>query len=181
MKRSLLLLVSALTLALFAPATAQGAHTSGTFLLVMEAPNFGVAANGDEVEVTGEGEFSASAKTVSASGEFVHLDAEGNVLVTGTWTATQLISFSFYGCRFIPAIGVDTGNDNFCGGALKMRVMLDTPLGQISGIMTVFCIIGPQAPSSHNEPEGEGVTLDVPGIINFTHTAHGMNVYVRTS
>jgi hypothetical protein len=179
MKRSLLLLVSASIVALFGPAGAQGAQTRGTFLLVMEAPNFGVAPNGDHVEVTGGGEFTVSPKSVTASGAFTHTSDDGDV--SGTWTATGLISFDFYGCRFIPALGVDLGDDNLCGGALKMSVMLDTPLGQVPGIMTVFCIIGTQAPSSHNEPEGEGVTLDVPGIINFNHTAHGMNVFVRTS
>ena len=180
MKKSLMLLVSAITIAALAPATVQGAQTTGTFLLVMEAPNFGVAPNGDEIEVTGGGEFTASPKSVTASGDFTHHVAGGEAL-SGTWTATELISFSFYGCRLIPALGVDLGDDDLCGGALKMRVMLDTPLGQAPGIMTVFCIIGEQAPSSHNTPPGEGVTLSVPGIINFNHTTHGMNVFIRTS
>ena len=39
---------------------------------------------------------------------------------------------------------------------------------------------GPQAPASHNGSRGgEGVTLDVPGIINFNHTGGGENIYVR--
>jgi len=180
MKRCLLLLISALIVALLVPVAARGAHTTGTFLLVMEAPNFGVAPNGDEIEVTGEGEFTTSPKSVTASGVFTHHLAGGGAL-GGTWTATELISFSFYGCRFIPALDVDLGDDDLCGGALKMRVVLDTSLGQLPGILTVFCIIGEQAPSSHNTPPGEGVTLSVPGIINFNHTAHGMNVFVRTS
>ena len=50
MKRSMLLLISAITIVALAPATVQGAQTTGTFLLVMEAPNFGVAPNGDEIE-----------------------------------------------------------------------------------------------------------------------------------
>jgi hypothetical protein len=181
MKRSLLLLVSAITIAALAPATVQGAQTTGTFLLVMEAPNFGVAPNGDEIEVTGGGEFAPSPKSVTARGEFTHHVAGGDALI-GTWTATELISFSFYGCGVIPALDPPVIlPDDFCGGALKMRVTLDTPLGQAPGIMTVFCIIGEQAPSSHNTPPGEGVTLNVPGIINFNHTTHGMNVFIRTS
>jgi hypothetical protein len=181
MKRTLLLLTCVLMLGLLTASPAQAGHSTDTFLLIMEAPNVGMAPNGDHILVTGEGEFSASPKSVSASGEFVHLDADGNVFVEGTWTATELISFSFYGCRFIPALGADLGDDDLCGGAVKMRVMLDTPLGQLPGILTVFCIIGPNAPSSHNEPDGEGVTLNVPGIINFNHTVHGENVYIRTS
>lgn len=181
MKRSLLLLVSALTVAMLGPSAARAAHSTDTFLLIMEAPNVGTAPNGDHIAVTGEGEFSASPKSVSASGEFVHLDADGNVFAEGTWTAVSLISFDFYGCRFIPALDVDLGDDDLCGGAVKMWVTLDTPLGQLPGILTVFCIIGPQAPSSHNEPSGEGVTLVVPGVINFNHTVHGENVYIRTA
>src|ERR671925_2441421 len=171
MKRTLLLLTCVLMLGLLTASPALAAHSTDTFLLIMEAPNVGAAPNGDHILVTGEGEFSASPKSVSASGEFVHLDADGNVFAEGTWSANSLISFSFYGCRFIPALGVDLGDDDLCGGAVKMRVTLDTPLGQLPGIMTVFCIIGPQAPSSHNGSSGgEGVTVVVPGIINFNHT-----------
>ena len=181
MKRSFVFLVSLLMVALFGPSPAQAAHSADSFQLIMEAPNVGVAPNGDHVMVTGEGEFSASPKSISASGEFVHLDAVGNVFAEGTWTATSLISFSFYGCRFIPALDADLGDDDLCGGAVKMRAMFDTPLGTLPGIITVFCIIGPQAPSSHNVPSGEGVTVVVPGIINFNHTGGGENVYVRVS
>lgn len=180
MKRSVVLLVSALTVGLLSPGAAQGAQTRGTFLLVMEVPNVAVAANGDHVAVTGEGEFTVSPKSVTASGEFTHTDANGDVVASGTWTASALISFDFYGCGSIPALGADLP-DNFCGGALKMAVVLDTPLGELPGVLTVFCIIGDQAPSSHNLPNGEGVTLVVPGIINFNHIVQGMNVYIRTS
>jgi hypothetical protein len=181
MKRSLVSLVSLLVVALLGPSPALAGHSTDTFLLIMEEPNVGAAPNGDHILVTGEGEFTASPKSVTASGEFVHLDADGNVFAEGTWTATSLISFSFYGCRFIPALGADLGDDDLCGGAVKMGAMFDTPLGTLPGILTVFCIIGPQAPSSHNEPSGEGVTVNVPGIINFNHTEHGENVYVRVS
>jgi hypothetical protein len=160
---------------------AQAAHSPDTFLLIAEEENTGTAANGDHVAVTvDEGAwFDASPKSVSATGEFTHFDADGNVRGAGSWTATSLLSYSFYGCRYIPALDVDTGNDNFCGGAVKMAVMLDTPIGQFPGLLTVFCIVGPIAPSSHNTPNGEGVTLNVPGIVNFSHTGGGDNIYIR--
>ena len=61
-----------------------------------------------------------------------------------------------------------------------MAVVLDTPIGQFPGMLTVFCIVGTQAPSSHNGSKGgEGVTLSVPGIINFNHTGGGDNIYIR--
>jgi hypothetical protein len=49
-----------------------------------------------------------------------------------------------------------------------MAVVLDTPTGQFPGMLTVFCIAGPIAPSSHNTPSGEGVSLNVPGIVTFS-------------
>ena len=174
------MLVALAAFAMMPPAWA--AHSPDTFLLIAEEENNGTAANGDHVAVTvDEGSwFDASPKSLSVTGEFTHFGPEGNVRAAGTWTATTLISYSFYGCRYIPALGVDTGDDNACGGAVKMAVVLDTPLGKIPGVLTVFCIVGPQAPSSHNGSKGgEGVTLNVPGIINFNHTGGGDNIYIR--
>ena len=177
---ALIVAVAAALLGLAASPAVAGS-TQGTFLLVMEAPNFGRAPNGDRVVVTGDGSFSVHPKSVQASGEFTHLDPAGNPRGGGTWTATELLSFNFYGCRFIPAEGVDLGDDNLCGGAVKMRVVLDTPTGQANGVMTVFCIVGPKAPTSHNDPSEEGVALNVPGVINFNHSDGGENIWVRVS
>jgi len=177
MRRVSVLMLVALALLVAVP-PAQAAGTSRTFLLVSN-DDHGVAANGDQVVVVGSGTFSVHPESVSATGTFTHLDPAGNVLGAGTWTANELLSFSFYGCRFIPALGVDLGDDNLCGGALKMAVTLETPIGQFPAILTIFCIIGPSAPASHSTPEGEGVTLNIPGVINFNHTVHGDNVYIR--
>jgi hypothetical protein len=174
---------------LLVPSAAGGDSATQTFLLVMEAPNVGVAANGDRVEITCTtrqhacGTFQAHPKALpdSPSGEFVHKRGDGTVIAAGTWTATELISFHFYGCRFIPALGVDLGDDDLCGGAVKMRVLLNTSAGTLPGTLTVFCVVGPRAPASHNTPAGEGVTLNVPGVINFNHAGGGENIYVRTS
>jgi len=46
--------------------------------------------------------------------------------------------------------------------------------------MTVFCVIGTHAPQSILGPLNEGVTLNVPGIINFNHSAGDDNVYAQT-
>jgi hypothetical protein len=170
------------------PGTKHGNSATRSFVLVAEAPNIGTAANGDHVEVTCEsrmhacGTFQVHPKALPTppAGEFVHKDSNGAVVAKGTWVATRLISFHFYGCRFIPAIGVDLEDDNFCGGAVKMRVQLSVDGdGTLPGILTVFCIVGPKAPSSHNTPSGEGVTLVVPGVANFNHTGGGENIFVR--
>ncbi len=166
----------------------HGNSATHSFVLMADAPNIGTAANGDHVEVTCEsrahacGTFQVHPKALPnpPTGEFVHKDANGGVIAEGTWTATRLISFHFYGCRFIPAVGADLGDDNLCGGAVKMRVELAmSGDGTVPGILTVFCIVGPKAPASHNTPPGEGVTLVVPGVANFNHTGGGENIYVR--
>jgi hypothetical protein len=161
---------------------AHAAQSTDRFLLIAEEENIGTAPNGDHIAVTvDEGSwFQASPKALSVTGESTHLDSDGNVLAHGTWTATSLMSFSFYGCRFIPALGVDTGSDDFCGGAVKMAIVIHVGTAEFPAMLTVFCIIGPQAPSSHNgSMGGEGVTMNVPGIINFNHTGGGDNTYIR--
>jgi hypothetical protein len=183
---------SALTLALgFAivvalPVPIAAGSDPENYLLRMNAPNRGVAPNGDIVHVTCNtgggacGTFSVNPKAVVAMGEFLHTDSAGNVLGGGTWTATQLISFQSYGCGVVTFPDPDVIlPPNFCGGKVRFRVVLNTPVGQLDGILTVFCIVGPKAPGSHDEPIGEGVTLDIPGFINFNHTTGGMNIYIR--
>jgi hypothetical protein len=179
--RRLILLALALTAAVvLVPTIAVADSATHTYLLVMEEPNFGVAANGDQIAVTGEGEFSVNPNAVTAAGEFIHTDSSGNVHATGTWRATGLLNYQSYGC------GEVFGNPippDLCGGAVKMSVTL-TPTGtslQLPGTLTVFCVIGPHAPQSILGPLTEGVTLNVPGIINFNHSAGGDNVYVQIS
>jgi hypothetical protein len=168
------------------PSSTAGRATETYDLLMGPKANVGKAPNGDTVEVTCTelggacGTFSVFPKSLPTppSGEFLHKDAAGNVLGGGTWTATKLLDYQSYGCGEVTSEGLDLP-DNFCGGKLKFRAQLDTAAGQFSGILTVFCIVGPKAPSNHDEPPEEGVTLDIPGVINFNKVGGGENVYVR--
>ena len=179
--RRLIILALAFTAAVaLVPTVAVADSATHTYLLVMEGPNFGVAANGDQIAVTGGGEFSVNPNAVDATGEFTHTDSSGNVLAMGTWTATGLINYQSYGCGEV--FGTPLPPD-LCGGAVKMSVTL-TPNGtslQLPGILTVFCVIGPHAPQSVLGPLTEGVTLNVPGIQNFNHSGGGDNRYEQTS
>jgi hypothetical protein len=145
-----------------------------------DAPNIGVAANGDRVAITCEsrgdvcGTFSVHPKAAEASGEFVHTNADGRVLGAGTWKATQLMDYQSYGCGVVFGMQIPP---NFCGGKVKLRVTLTTAIGQFDGILTVFCIVGPNPPDSHDELDG--ATLSVPGIINFNHAVDGDNVFIK--
>jgi hypothetical protein len=165
-------------------ALADPNNESATFELEIEVPNVAEAPNGDQVAITGSGVFSVHPKSVTASGGFIHTDADGNVLFTGTWEATGLRSFEFYGCGVLTFTDPDTVlPPNLCGGALKLAVTL-TPDGTalaLPGTLTIFCIIGPQTPATHEDPSGEGVTLVVNGVLNFNKIVSGMNVYIKTS
>jgi hypothetical protein len=162
------------------PSAASGDGATHTFVLEMEAPNVSQAPNGDRIAITGEGPFQIHPKSVEAEGGFTHTNSAGAVIAAGTWTATELLAYQSYGCG---AVLGDPIAPELCGGKLKMAVVL-TPAGtslQIPAILTVFCIIGPNPPNSHDDPSGEGVTLVVPGIINFNHLLSGENVYIQTS
>ena len=94
---------------------------------------------------------------------------------SGTWVATQLLSFQPYGCGVIFG---DPLPPNLCGGKVMLRVLLtDSTSGQqFEGVLWVFCQIGNPPPSAE-----EGARLDIIGVNNFNRTISGMNVYVKTS
>jgi len=190
MRRFWLVGGSVIALLTLAPVAAAAAGTETYQLRMGPAPNQGVAPNGDRVLVTcatrlGEcGTFQVHSKDlpVPPAGEFVHTDATGvTILGAGTWVATELLAFDSYGCGVVTFPDPDVVlPPNFCGGMLRLRVLL-TPTGagfSLPGLLTVFCIVGPNPPNSHDDPLGEGVTLNIPGVINFNHTGGGQNVYV---
>jgi len=55
------------------------------------------SANGDSYEISGAGTFDPKSKSLKAAGTFNHKSTNGNVLETGVWTASDLISFDSYG------------------------------------------------------------------------------------
>ncbi len=181
MKRvSVLVAVLTLAVSMLLPATALADSGTHTYAFLLEVPNVSEAPNGDSVAITGEGEFSVHPNAIiEGMGHFTHMNAGGTVLATGMWRATGLLDYQSYGCGVVhnfPRPGVTTDlPDNFCGGMVKMRVV------QIDAILTIFCIIGPNPPNSHDDPSGEGIHLVVPGIINFNKIVEGMNVYVQQS
>ena len=180
MRRLILFALTFTAAAVLVPTVAVADSATHSYLLEMGEPNLGVAANGDQVAITGGGEFSVNPNAVDAAGGFTHTDSSGNVLATGTWTATGLINYQSYGCGEVFGTPIDP---DLCGGAVKMSVTL-TPTGtslRLPGTLTVFCVIGTHAPQSVLGPLTEGVTLNVPGIQNFNHSAGGDNDYVQIS
>jgi hypothetical protein len=178
--RRLILFVLGLAAALIlVPATAVADSATHSYILFMEGPNLGVAPNGDQIAITGEAEFSVNPNAVEGSGSFTHTDAAGTVLATGTWEATGLLDYQSYGCGEVFGTPIAA---EACGGRVALRVTLTTPQGQLPATLTVFCVIGPNPPNSiiSNGDRSEGATLNVPGIINFNHSAGGDNVIIQT-
>jgi hypothetical protein len=64
---------------------------SGTCPAVAESPT------GGRYEISGAGTFDSRKKSANAAGTFTHKSTNGNVLETGVWIATDLISFQSYG------------------------------------------------------------------------------------
>jgi hypothetical protein len=178
--RRLPLLVLGLVAALaLGPSPAIAGSATHTYMLEMEGPNFGTAANGDRLEIDGHADFSVKPKSAEGSGTFTHTTSDGTVVGAGTWTATELLDYQSYGCGIVFDMPLPP---NFCGGKVKLRVTLTTARGELPATMTVICIIGPNPPNSaFGDKRSEGVMLDVPGMINFNHTAGGDNVIIQTS
>jgi len=55
------------------------------------------STNGTTYEMSGAGTFTAQNKSVTAAGTFTHKSADGMVLETGVWIASELVSFDSYG------------------------------------------------------------------------------------
>jgi hypothetical protein len=177
MRRLMLLVLGLAATLVLVPSVAVADSATHTYMLEMEGPNFGTAANGDTVTITGHADFSVNPKSAEGSGTFTHT-SNGTVVGGGTWTATDLLDYQSYGGGIVFDIPLPP---DFCGGKVKLRVMLTTPLGQLPATMTVICIIGPNPPNSaFGDNRSEGAMLDVPGVINFNHTAGGDNVIIQT-
>jgi hypothetical protein len=78
-----------------------------TTTFIYSCPAVAKSANGDSYEISGAGTFDPQHKSVKAAGTFNHKSTNGNVLETGVWTASELISFGSYGIA--PAAFVQRG------------------------------------------------------------------------
>jgi hypothetical protein len=87
-------------------AMAQSNSTSYTFVVgsgflcagdSASCPAVAKSANGDSYEISGAGTFDPQNKSVKAAGTFNHKSTNGNMLETGVWIASDLVSFDSYG------------------------------------------------------------------------------------
>ncbi len=128
-------------------------------------PATSAAANGEVMVLTGVGSLSTKPKSISGGGSFTHLDAAGNVLASGTWTANALVSFRSYGTAIEEGVTLE-------GGHAVIQVTLSTP-GQpsVRGVLQIFCLDGGNPPPS---VKGDGFNLSLSGGPNFNRSLTGV-------
>jgi len=128
-----------------------------------------MAANGDTIDIRGEGTLGVHPKSVTGGGTFTHhLTAGGSI--TGTWTALKLLAFKDFGQD--PSLGLPP---EFRGGHALILLQLEvggTPVH--TGILTIDCDLGSSPPGLP-----EGVRLAVQGGLNFNHKVEGADIFVR--
>ena len=134
------------------------------------------ADNGETLTVEGYGWMDVGARTASGGGTVVHKDAAGNVLATGTFEATGLVSFQSFGC------GGGGLPDFLCGGIAKLNVTItpdfDTTL-HFPSVLLIDCTLGNPPPSA-----AEGVRVNIKDLINFNmilgeEEGSGFTVFVK--
>lgn len=136
-------------------------------------PDVARADNGDTIAITGIGSISVHPKSASGGGTFTHTFTGGSV--SGTWTATQLLSFVDYG----------SGTDGFgpplhAGNALIAVNLIVGGTVVHTGILEVTCRL-PGAGGPSEMGKEEGVRLNVQDAINFNQKVSGFTVFIQTS
>ncbi len=154
-----------------------GAATSKNVFAVHVRGDVAMAANGETTTVVVTGVFDVAAKTASGSGTFMHRASDGTLLNSGTLTITGLTAFQFFGCGFTP-----DGNQlppNFCGGRAILTMEAhpaDAPGVNVDAILTVTCDLTGGGSPPPGQPEG--ITVDVPGHLNFNQSVSGNTLFV---
>ncbi len=115
-----------------------------------------IAKNGDRIDIglnVDDAPFTFHPKTISGGGDFTIRNADGDVLSSGTWAATKLISFQSYGSNEV--------DEGLFGGTLHLHITLST--GE-KAILRLTCT------DFGNPPPGasQGLKLKVVGGQHFT-------------
>jgi hypothetical protein len=149
-------------------------HAGDAFLAALNpafSPVIAEASNGDTVEVMFTGVIDPNTKAASGSGTFTHKNAAGTILGGGMLTATELLSFQFYGHSTATP-------PTFTAGKALIRVVVDPagPGPTFGGTLWVTCHLpGVQVPQGTEE----GIRLNIQDVINFNDEAGGGTVFVE--
>jgi hypothetical protein len=133
------------------------------------------SAEGASYEMSGAGTLTTQSKSVTAAGTFTHKSRDGNVLETGVWVASELVSFDFYGIapgalmregralgppQFGPMRMPMFSGSMAAGGRAVLRIRLFPVLGlSRNATLQVNCALGKVPP----EHQVEGIRLAFEG------------------
>ena len=148
-----------------------GWHAGDAFTPPLVPPDVAEAANGDRIILTGTGTLTLHPKSATGGGTFTHTTAEGTVLATGTFTATELLSFESYGPSPLLPPSLNSGQ-----ALIRVALVPDGSTTSIDGILRIECVLpGGTFPGGKEE----GINLLLPGLANFNHQISGATVFVR--
>jgi hypothetical protein len=148
-----------------------GWHAGDAFSPPLVPPDVAEAANGDRIILTGTGTLTLHPKSATGGGTFTHTTAEGTVLATGTFTATELLSFESYGPSPLLPPFLNSGQ-----ALIRVALAPDGSTTSIDAILRIECVLpGGTFPTGKEE----GINLLVPGLANFNHQISGATVFVR--
>ena len=74
MKRMSLFVLGLAAALVLVPTTAVADSATHSYVLAMDAPNLGVAPNGDQIAISGETDFTDNPKSVEGGGSFTHMN-----------------------------------------------------------------------------------------------------------
>ena len=195
---------SCLAIVLFAcPALAQSNNSNYIFLLASgflcdqgdssSCPAAAKSTQGETYELSGAGIFDGQSKSVTASGTYAHKSANGNVLETGVWLASDLVSFDSYGIApgALRQQGAGLGPQPFGAKRLPMSfgpmptgglAVFHIRLLPLSGagkkaVLQVNCALG-DVPGERSV-EGIRISLEVNNI-DFAEEVSGRVLFLRT-
>jgi hypothetical protein len=167
------------------PAVAQTSNGDYTFLVgagflcdssdSSACPAVVKSVDGASYEMSGAGALTTQSKSVTAAGTFTHKSADGVVLETGVWLASELVSFDSYGIApgALMGGGRALGPPQFggkrlpmfsgsmaAGGLAVLRIRLLPVLGLAkNATLEVNCALGKVPP----EHQVEGIRLAFEG------------------
>ena len=185
------------------PAMAQTSNSNYVFLVgsgflcdssdSSACPAVAKSAEGASYELSGAGTLAPQSKSVTAAGTYAYKSSGGDVLETGVWVASELVSFDFYG--IVPGAllreGRALGPPQFglmrmlmfssptaAGGRAVFRIHLIPVAGFAkNALLQVTCALG-KAPDEH---QVEGIRLAFEGhSAEFDQEVSGRALFLMT-
>ena len=152
----------------FSQAMADNGHTMYVQSDNVE-PFFAAWPNG----VAGGNTLSVNPKSVQGTGIFLHHDENGNPMASGTWTATELLSYKDY-CHGGDGAGFPIADGRAGFANIRVHLVADAGPGagaEFDAILRIRCLL----PGNDSTPPSwvEGIRISVEDGLNFNKTVPG--------